>query len=445
MFGNVSEQVMHRVRWGVTLCWLLLIVSLFYDPITPALTRSTNLWSPFRIDPQLCIKVQGVCQFQSPYALGAACFWGMIIPASIFIMLVFGHELWRRICPLSFLSQLPRALGWQRNLKRVDPVSGRIRVELAKVKANSWLGRHYSYVQFGLLYIGLCGRILCFNADRTLLAMWLLGTIAAAIAVGYCFGGKSWCQYFCPMATVQHIFAQPMGVFTQSASSQKPPITQSMCRTIKADHREKSNCVACQSVCMDIDAEREYWVSISQPQRRFIYYAYAGLVVGYFLYYYLYAGNWEYYFSGIWAYEPDQLQKLTQAGFYILGHPIAIPKSVAAPLTLGVSSGAGYLSGRMLEQKYRNYLWKKQIQLSQEEIRHRLFSLVTYLIFNLYFVFGGRQFIVLLPLPVQYCYNLMLSIVSTVWICRVWRRSGQNSLSGPLLRKKMGVQQGVQQ
>jgi hypothetical protein len=131
MFGNVSEQVMHRVRWGVTLCWLLMIVSLFYDPVTPVLTHSTNLWSPLRIDPGLCISVQGVCQFQTSYALGTACFWSMIIPASIFILLVFGHELWRRICPLSFLSQIPRALGWQRNVKRVDPTSGRIRVELA--------------------------------------------------------------------------------------------------------------------------------------------------------------------------------------------------------------------------------------------------------------------------------------------------------------------------
>ncbi|MGQ9837423.1 MAG: hypothetical protein ACUVRV_05540 [Cyanobacteriota bacterium] len=36
-------------------------------------------------------------------------------------------------------------------------------------------------------------------------------------------------------------------------------------------------------------------------------YNYVGLVVGYFVYYYLYAGNCEYYLSGIWAYQPRGL------------------------------------------------------------------------------------------------------------------------------------------
>jgi len=42
--------------------------------------------------------------------------WGAVVPTSIFILLVFGHEFWRRICPLSFLSQIPRALGWQHQI-----------------------------------------------------------------------------------------------------------------------------------------------------------------------------------------------------------------------------------------------------------------------------------------------------------------------------------------
>ncbi len=35
----------------------------------------------------------------------------MVVPSAIFVVLVFGHEFWRRICPLYFFSQLPRALG----------------------------------------------------------------------------------------------------------------------------------------------------------------------------------------------------------------------------------------------------------------------------------------------------------------------------------------------
>ncbi len=45
---------MHVVRWGVFLAWCLLIVSLFYDPISAVLTRPENDWS-WLADPTLAI------------------------------------------------------------------------------------------------------------------------------------------------------------------------------------------------------------------------------------------------------------------------------------------------------------------------------------------------------------------------------------------------------
>lgn len=208
MFAQWPERQMHWIRWGVTVGWLLIIASLFYDPWTSALTMPDHPWSPLRL-PETCVQVQGECLSEQPYPLGTTLFWGAIVPSAIFILLVFGHELWRRICPLSFLSQIPRALGWQRQFKRENKKTGKVRYELAKVDSNSWLGRNYPYVQFSWLFIGLCGRILFFNADRLVLAGWLLFTIAAAMAVGYWYGGKSWCQYFCPMAPVQSIYSEP--------------------------------------------------------------------------------------------------------------------------------------------------------------------------------------------------------------------------------------------
>uniref|UniRef100_UPI0025E7F049 cyclic nucleotide-binding domain-containing protein n=1 Tax=Chamaesiphon sp. GL140_3_metabinner_50 TaxID=2970812 RepID=UPI0025E7F049 len=153
-------------------------------------------------------------------------FWGAIVPSSIFILLVFGHEVWRRICPLSFLSQIPRALGKQRQFKRKNPNTGKVRYELAKVKSDSWLGRNYPYVQFSWLFVGLCGRILFFDADRLVLALWILFTIAAAITVGYLYGGKSWCNYFCPMAPVQQIYSEPGGLLSSKAHISDTSITQ---------------------------------------------------------------------------------------------------------------------------------------------------------------------------------------------------------------------------
>jgi hypothetical protein len=111
MFAQIPERSMHYLRWVVTIAWLILIFSLFFDPISAKLTDSNNLSSPLRVDPDVCIKVQGVCLPQSSYQLGAPIFWGIVVPSGIFILLVFGHELWRRICPLSFLSQIPARFG----------------------------------------------------------------------------------------------------------------------------------------------------------------------------------------------------------------------------------------------------------------------------------------------------------------------------------------------
>jgi hypothetical protein len=83
MFGQIGERRMHWVRWLITTGWLVLIVSLLYDPISPWLTQPDNQFSPLRIDPNVCVKVQGVCLKEQPYAIGAMIFWGAIVPSSI--------------------------------------------------------------------------------------------------------------------------------------------------------------------------------------------------------------------------------------------------------------------------------------------------------------------------------------------------------------------------
>jgi CRP-like cAMP-binding protein len=427
MLSSVSERRMHYVRWVLTVAWLAILASLFYDPWSAALTQPDHPWSPLRLDLATCVRVQGVCLVEQPYPLGTTIFWGAVVPSAIFILLVFGHELWRRICPLSFLSQIPRALGRQRQFKRENPQTGKVRYELAKVKPDSWLGRNYPYVQFGWLFVGLCGRILFFNADRLVLAGWLLFSIAAAITVGYFYGGKTWCNYFCPMAPVQRVYGEPGGLLTSKAHTDTRTITQSMCRTVQPDGSEQSACVACQNPCIDIDAERSYWDGLQRPEQPLIYYGYVGLVVGYFVYYYLYAGDWSYYFSGAWARQPDQLSELLKPGFYLLGQAIAIPKLVAVPLTLGVFTAVGYASGRWLENRAMAYQAKHppkhRATISRDRIRHRLFTLCTYVIFNFFFIFGGRPLVRLLPYWVQYSYDLGLVLLSTLWVYQTWHKT----------------------
>jgi len=250
MLSKIPEKQMHYIRWLLAIGWLVLIFSLFYDPISLALTDPNNVNSPFRLDPDKCVKVQGKCLPQEPYAMGARIFWAVIVPPAILILLVFGHEFWRRICPLSFLSQIPRALKLQRKRKVVDPQTGRVRYELVVVGENSWLGRNHLYVQFGLFFLGLTARILFVNSDRTALGVFLIFTILSAIVVGYLYAGKSWCNYFCPMAPVQMVYTGPRGLLGSKAhQGQKQSITQSMCRTVDSTGAEKSACVSCKSSC----------------------------------------------------------------------------------------------------------------------------------------------------------------------------------------------------
>ena len=436
MFNNAAEKTMHTVRWAITSAWILLIISLCYDPISPRwITREHPLWAKAGGIGE-CIQVQGVCLEPETLYLAAPIFWGLVVPGSVFILLFFGHELWRRICPLSFLSQIPRALGWQRRIKRVSP-NGNTRYETARVTKGSWLARNYLYLQFSWFFVGLCCRILFINADRLALAIWFLFTIVAAITVGYSYGGKTWCNYFCPMAPVQRIYAEPGGLLTSSAHLSDRKVTQSMCREIDAKGQEKGACVACQSPCIDIDAERTYWDGIQSNDRRLLYYGYVGLVVGYFVYYYLYSGNWAYYLSGIWAFETDQLGTLFDPGFYIAGRAIALPKLLAVPLTLGGSTVIGLFLGSRLE-KWAKARYAKV--LGADQVQHRIFTLCTFLIFNFFFIFAGRSWISLMPVQLQYCVDATLFVISAIWLYRVWRRSPERYVREGLagrLRKQL--------
>ncbi len=175
MISKVSEKKMHAIRWVLVIGWLLLIFSLFYDPISHHLSDPNNLLSPFRArviseasNPAQCVKVQGQCLPEVPYPMGTRIFWGMVVPNAIMIVLVFGHETWRRICPLYFLSQIPRALGLQPRLR---------------IGNNRWLIQNHLYLQFALLFIGLNCRILFINSARPVFGLFLIFTIVSAITM----------------------------------------------------------------------------------------------------------------------------------------------------------------------------------------------------------------------------------------------------------------------
>jgi pSer/pThr/pTyr-binding forkhead associated (FHA) protein len=446
MLSQVAEKKMHIVRWLLAVGWLTLIFSLLYDPISPWFTDPSNLSSPFHLkpeiylDPEQCVKVQGVCLPEQPYGMGARIFWAMVLPIGIMILLVFGHEFWRRICPLYFFSQIPRALGIQRKRKVVNPSTGSIRYELAGVEKDSWLGRNYLYLQVFLFYLGLNIRLLFVNGDRLAMAIFLLLTISSAILVGFLLKGRSWCQYFCPMAPVQMFYTGPRGLLGSEAH-QSPPqsVTQSTCRTVDSSGKEKSACVSCQSPCIDIDAERSYWDGITRPDQKLVFYTYFGLMLGFYFFYFLYSGNWDYYYSGAWTHEEGQLSTLLKPGFYIFNQAIPIPKLIAAPLTLAFFAAASYFICLTLERAFRSYLKQTNKSLSEEKILHICFVLCVFASFNVFFMFGGRPNISLLPNWAVLVLNGIIILVSSLWLYRSLSRSkerySRESLASSLRRQ----------
>jgi len=409
---------MHWIRFMLTIAWLLLIVSLFWDP-------SGLFMDPFSREADPCVEVQGECMVQESHSIPLFLFWSLVVPGSILVLLVFGHETWRRICPLSFLSQIPRSLGIQRK-RKVETRSGATRYELVKIRKDSWLGKYHLYVQFGLLTLGLVARLLILNADRVALGIFLLGTIGAAIAVGYLYEGKSWCQYFCPMAPVQMVFTGTRGLLGSEAhQGQKQTVTQSMCRILDKDGNEKSACVGCQSPCMDIDAERTYWETFTKPGRHFVHYGYVGLLLGFFIYYLLYSGNFDYLFSGAWLRESNLAGNMLDPGLYIAGQAISIPKLVAVPLVLGGSVAIAYGGLTSVEKGLRNLLHRHQKNASPQQAAHILFSICTFICFNIFFFFSSRALLKGYPISIHLLFNGFIVLVSTLWLSRTLERSAE--------------------
>ena len=101
----------------------------------------------------------------------------------------------------------------------------------------------------------------------------------------------------------------------------------------------------------------------------------------------LYSGNWNFIAENVW-HETNQLATLLNPGFYASGKMIPIPKLMAVPLTLTLFSAATYGLGLCVERAYRRYCKRRKLRISRDQVTHRLFTLTTFLAFNLLFFLG---------------------------------------------------------
>lgn len=285
-FSLAPERLAHTARWILLAGWIYLVASLLAPTIAP------DIIARRLIGDQL--------NKEFGYNDGPLIFWGVIVPLGILIIFVLSHELWRRLCPLAFASQLFRAIGKQ----RLVMVKGKPMV--AKVNNESWLHKNHIKLQWSLFITGITFRLLFTNGNPVALGLFLLATILSAIFVGWAYGGKAWCQYFCPMAPVQSILIGPksyLGGDSHTTSTTK--VTQSMCRTVDSDGKEQSSCIACQNPCIDIDSERAYWSSLNKKRAlSWAWYSYPGIILCFFLLMQAVGdGDRSYLSSRHWAYD----------------------------------------------------------------------------------------------------------------------------------------------
>ncbi|HEX5062177.1 MAG TPA: 4Fe-4S binding protein, partial [Kofleriaceae bacterium] len=153
--------------------------------------------------------------------------WTVCIAALPFFWMTVGYHVWRRICPLAVAGQLGRIVG-----------------KPGVRKMGDWMSKHYLIVQLGLMIAALSLRLVLTNGSAIGLAVFLGAVVFAAIGVSFVYGGKTWCNFLCPVGLVEKIYTEPV----RSSSGVVEDMT-SQC----------SPCVACKKHCPDIDLEQGYW------------------------------------------------------------------------------------------------------------------------------------------------------------------------------------------
>ncbi|HEV8020191.1 MAG TPA: FAD-dependent oxidoreductase [Candidatus Lustribacter sp.] len=177
--------------------------------------------------------------------------WSLCIPLLPALWFV-APGLWRNVCPMAFLNQLPRELGFTRGERRPEAL------------------RTWAYpISIAVLLAAIALRPLLFNGSARASALLLAAALVAAFLGGLVFKGKSgWCGTFCPLAPVQKLYGQ--------------------LPTVVVRNEYCSPCVGCQSNCYDFNPtaklasdlyDRDQW---GAGHRRFFAGIYPGFVLGYF-------------------------------------------------------------------------------------------------------------------------------------------------------------------
>ena len=183
---------------------------------------------------------------------GLPLFWGLAIPL-LPAVLVIAPGLWRQVCPMATMNQLPRLGGFSRAL------------DLPPALKAAAFG-----ISVGLFITAVSLRAPLLNHSGTVVGAGLVAVLALAFAGGWLFKGRSgWCGTFCPLAPIQRTYGQAPLVVVKNGYC--------------------NPCVGCQKSCYDFNPRAAVFSDLYDDdprhaaQRRLFMALLPGLVLGYFL------------------------------------------------------------------------------------------------------------------------------------------------------------------
>ncbi|HEY0172079.1 MAG TPA: cyclic nucleotide-binding domain-containing protein, partial [Pyrinomonadaceae bacterium] len=328
--------------------------------------------------------------------------WTVAVAALPLFIVLIGYHRWRRVCPLAFFAQLPAKL-WR---------AGRL-------KAPAWLEENYYYAVVGVFTVSLWLRLVATNGDGQALSTFFTLLALAAFASGFVFTGKTWCNHLCPVSFVEKVYTEPHGL-RETANSQ--------C----------AKCTACKKFCPDISEENGYWKEIGSRPKRLAYYAFPGLVFGFYFYYYLQSGTWSYYFGGGWTDEPRLFASAflpgvdrATAGFFF--YPQA-PRALASLLTLAACGLVSFALFLAAERRVGAWLRARGREADEDQARHVTFSLAAFSAFLLFYTFAGAPTLWKLPWAVPHVFLILVVLTATASLLRRLGRTRQRFAEETLAR-----------
>ncbi|WP_300329041.1 FAD-dependent oxidoreductase [Accumulibacter sp.] len=185
-------------------------------------------------------------------ALGLKLWWGLAIPV-VPALLVVAPGLWRQVCPMAFLNQIPRLTG----KSRARPLPGRL--------------KNAAFVIAVAIFLAcVAARAPLLNRHGELVAVLIVGVLLVALAGGLVFAGRSgWCGTFCPLGPIQRTYGHaPLVV-----------VPNGYCPT----------CVGCQKNCYDFNPRGAIFADLADTdpryaaQRRLFIGLLPGLICAYFM------------------------------------------------------------------------------------------------------------------------------------------------------------------